>query len=78
MTERSRARRVYEQAMGTALVSWPYLLVFQAVVASLVWNGLSMQGGRRIALLVAAVVGELWLLRHAVRRLRAERPAART
>lgn len=72
MADRTLARRVWDRAMGTALLSWPYALVFQTMVITMVWNALSMDGGGRVALLVVCAVGELWLLHHVVRRLRAE------
>lgn len=81
MAERTLARRAWDQAMGTGLLSWPYLLVFQTLVVTMVWNGLTMDGAGRVAMLALCALGQVWLLRHVVRRLRAEwhdaRPAAR-
>lgn len=81
MSDRTLARRVWDQAMGTALLSWPYVLVYQTLVVTMVWTALSQSGAGRVALLALCAVGEVWLLRHVVRRLRAEwhdaRPAAR-
>gem|GEM_PF-6145454 len=72
MAGRTFARRVWDQAMGTGPLSWPYLLVFQTLVVTMVWTGASADGAGRVAMLAVCVLGELWLLRHAVRRVRSE------